>query len=219
MKSRKILLCLFILFLSINVYAANEKCEKDELSRLKKLASKVEFKYDYELNSDNKAVFTITATNLDSDLRVLIIEDYYSEKYKEFKNNDIHTNSLSGFSSGEKVEVTIRGYVPNRCSGEKLRVKTIRLPYYNYFYDEEFCRENSDFKYCKILLDNDISQNEYDMQMNRYLRVKEAKNEELKPRDVTDNSWIKILIIVISSIAVVTTIVIVLIKVRRKNSL
>ena len=199
MKKIRCLLFVLLVFLTMNVKAV-DKCEKDELARLKELAKKVEFDYDYKI-VDEHAVFSIKAVNLNSNLNVRIIEDYYGDKYKEFKDNSNHTATLDGFKSGERVVVTIKGFVPNWCSGTTVLTKTIKLPYYNYFYDEEKCKGNEDFKYCKLLIDNNISQKTFDTQYNLYIKNKSVNESKIIP---PSNTWR--LLIIIGSIIVILAI-------------
>ena len=217
MKKVKYLLLILLVFLAVNV-KAESKCEKTELTRLKELAKKVEFDYDYTLNNDQVS-FSITAVNLNSELKVMIVEDYYLDKYKEFKNSSTHTATLDGFKSGEKVVITTYAFVPNSCSGTTVSTKTIKLPYYNYFYSEEKCKGNEDFKYCKLLINNNVSQEEFNIQYELYLKAKEENNtQEVVP---PTNSW-RLLIIISSIILVLIVLVIitmVIVRRRKKNSL
>ena len=208
MKNIKYLLLIFILFISFNVNAINN-CDSKEYTRLKELAKKVEFDYDYKV-VDGYADFSIHAVNLNRDLLVLIINDYFSGDYREFKGDSEGT--LSGFNSGERVVVTIKGFVPNACSGVTVYTKTVKLPYYNRFYDEELCNGNEDFKYCKVLLDNNITQNDFTTQFDLYLKnktsevIEDNKQEENKNYELLYIIGGGLLIIVIISI-VVTAIV------------
>ena len=65
-----LLLFVMLLALTINVHAGT--CDKAELSRLKQLAQKLEFDYDYKV-VDGEAKFSIEVANLNIDLKVLII--------------------------------------------------------------------------------------------------------------------------------------------------
>lgn len=219
MRSLKYVVLAMLLALSMNVKAADSDCDKEENARLKELAQKVEFDYDYKL-ADDKAIFSINAVNLNEELKVLIIKDYLNDDYKEFKDNSTHKATMSGFESGEKVTITIKGYVPNWCSGKTMLTKTIRLPYYNYFYDEEKCKGNEDFKYCKQLIDSNISQSEFDKQFEAYLKNKEKKEEpiEIKPVE-TDYTLYYIIGGVVLAIIVIVVIVSSIIKRRKKNML
>ncbi len=214
----KCLLLVILLSLSINV-KADSNCDKKELSRLKELAKKVEFDYDYKLVGE-KAVFSITAVNLNSDLQVVILDgDEYSGKYKEFANNSEHKATLTNFYSGEKVKITIRAFVPNFCSYEKLTTKTISLPYYNYFYDEEKCQGNEEFKYCKLLIDSNITQTEFDRQFEIYLKNKNKQEDNPVVKE-EDNFGLYITIVaLVLAVIVVTLIIINVVKRRKKNKL
>lgn len=216
MKKVKYLILIILVLLSFNVKAAGE-CKKEEQARLKELAKKVEFDYDYKL-VDDKAVFSISAINLNSDLKVLIVEDYYALKYKEFKDNGNKKGTLDNFKSGEKVTVTIKGYVANWCSGKTVLTKTVKLPYYNYFYDAEKCKGNEDFKYCKQLIDSNITRESFDNQFAAYLKNKEAKQKE-EEQKAKDNTVIYIIIGVISGILAIGATTMIILNVRKKNSL
>lgn len=216
MRRIKYLLLVVLLMLTFNVKAVDDHCDKTELNRLKELARKVEFDYDYKL-VDNKAVFSITAINLNSDLEVLIIEDYFSLNYKEFKNNGTGKGTLNNFNPGEKVVVTIKGYVANFCSGKTVLTKTVKLPYYNYYYDAEKCNGNEDFKYCKQLIDSNITKESFDNEFALYLKNKEAKQEEEAKEK--DNKTIYIIIGIVSGILVVGAITMIIVNTRKKNAL
>jgi hypothetical protein len=184
---KKILMMLFaiIVIFTVNV-KAEDNCDPKELSRLKELAKKVEFDYDYEL-VNGQAVFSINAVNLNEDLKVLIIEDYYSEKYQEFKDSSTHTATIKNFKPGEKITVTIKAFVTNWCSGKTITTKLVKLPFYNYNYDETKCKGHEDFKYCKLLIDKDITKEEFDKQYENYLKKGEdtPKEEEKETKDYT----------------------------------
>ncbi len=217
MKKVGYLLFVLLLFLTINVNASSN-CDLKELARLKEIAKKVEFDYNYKLVND-KAVFSINAVNLNSEVRVLIIDDYYQDKYKEFKSNSNHTATLDNFEDGSKVSITMKAFVPNWCSGEILLTKIVKIPYYNYYYDETKCSGHEDFKYCKLLVDKKISQEEFDKQFETYLKNKD-KNEKPIDNEKSDNTTLYLIIAGVVLIIVLTTFVVMsVIKRRKKNSL
>ena len=213
----------YFLFVGLLIFAFNVKaddnCDKAEFNRLKELAKKVEFNYDYKLVNE-KAVFSITAVNLNEDLKVLIIEDYYNDKYQQFKDNSEHKATIDNFQPGEKVTVTIKGYVPNWCSGKTVATKNVKLPYYNYFYNAEKCKGNEEFKYCKLLIDTNISQKEFDRQLEQFIKNKEKnnKNDVVEDNDNNDE-LIKIIGIAVGVTIVLSVIIIYALKRRKKNML
>ena len=216
MKRIKYVLLILLVLLTINV-KAEENCEKSELTRLKELAKKVEFDYDYKL-IDDKANFSITAYNLNEDLKVMIIDDYYLDKYRLFDDNSNHKNTINNFESGEKVIITIKAFVPNWCSGETLLTKTIKLPYYNKFYNEEKCLGLEDFKYCKKLIDSDINETQFDEQYNEFLKTKVVEEEE---KIAKKSNWTLIIIIgsIVVALMILVGITMIIVRKRRRNSL
>ena len=216
MKKIKYVLLILLVLLTINV-KAEEKCEKNELTRLKELAKKVEFDYDYKL-IDDKANFSITAYNLNDELKVMIIDDYFLDKYRLFDDNSNHKNTIGNFESGEKVLITIKAFVPNWCSGETLLTKTIKLPYYNKFYSEEKCLGVEDFKYCNKLIDSNIDKSQFDEQYNEFLKSKVVEEEE---KVVKENNWTLIIIIgsIVVALMILVGITMIIVRKKRKYSL
>ncbi len=176
MKKIKYLILVMLVFFTINVKAA-DSCDTKELNRLKELAKKIEFDYDYTV-VDGNANFSIHAINLNEELKALIIKDYYNGDYREFIGNTEAT--LDGFTSGERIVITIKAFVPNACSGETVFTKTIKLPYYNIFYNEKDCTGFEDFKYCKPILNNNITQKEF---YDSYLAYRAEILEKLNKKD------------------------------------
>lgn len=216
MKNIKYLLLMLLLLLTMNVKADGPECKKEELTRLKELAKKVEFDYDYKLVND-KAVFSVSAINLNEDLKVLIVEDYLTLNYKQFKNDGTGKGTLNNFNPGEKIVVTIKGYVANWCSGKTVLTKTVKLPYYNYFYDAEKCRGNEDFKYCKQLIDSNITKESFDNGFALYLKNKESKSKE--EENEKDNTIVYIIIGVVSGILAIGAATMIIMNIKKKNSL
>ena len=221
-KLARIFLLLLISFISVNVYALRE-CNKNEKQRLRDLAEKVEFLYDYKLEDiveDGRKItfanFSITASNLNPDLKVTIMEDYFLDKYREFKDGDNSTATLDGFKTGEKVRITIYGFVPNACSGEEILKKTIKLPYYNSFSEDERCEEYPDFKYCSDLIDNSIKESIFNDEFKRFVSVK--TDDETIDIDKKNNSAV-IIGVLISIISLLVVIISYILRRRKKYSL
>ena len=218
MKNIKYLLLIIMALFAINVYA-DDTCDSNELARVKELAKKVEFDYSYVVNDDATINFSIEAVNLNRDLEVVIVEDYYNQKYREFKDNASHSNKLDGFRSGERVVITINAYVPNRCSGKTVLTKTIKLPYYNLFYDKKACEGYEEFKYCKELIDSNITEQSFYNQLNQYKREKNKTTPVAEKTGNNNNNLI--LILGLSAIAsiIITVVVLNVMKIRKKNRL
>lgn len=218
-------LLLMILSMGIIVKADDDTCTKEELTRLKELAKKVEINYDYvlkEAKQNGEVIkypdyFTLTATNLNSDLKVMIIENYYEGKYKEFTNGLATEATLKPFNEGEKVTVTIKAFVPNKCSGRTILSKVVKIPYYNRFSEEDICKEYPDFKYCSELTETTITLDKFNTEINKYINSLNVEEETEKP----NNSWTLLIIIggVIVGLGLIFVITLIVIRVRKKNSL
>lgn len=220
MKRIKCLLFLFLLLLTMNVNAKNDNlCEQTELKRVREIAKKVEFDYEYEL-VNGKAVFTINAINLNKELKVQIIDNEYSDDNREFKNAGNNRGSLKNFKEGERVVITITAFVPNWCSGEKVYTKVVKLPYYNYYYDEEKCKGYEEYKYCKQLIDTSITQEKFEKGLESYIENKNKKNKEIQEDD--NNKVNYIIIGAVSFVVAIGAAVLIIHNVKRikeKNTL
>lgn len=214
---KKILFGLMILFLlSFNVSALT--CDTKEYDRLLELAKYVEITTVPKM-SNNKVTYDITATNLNKDLKVLIIKNYYANDYKEFKYNKTKEATLTGFSDNQKVTVTVKGYVGNGCSGQTILTKVVNLPWYNTFSSSEECSEYPDFKYCTQFLNNKINKNTFDLEFNKYKG--NIKVEEVAFNKVTKYNYLTLAIMGLILIVIMTmpSIVKYIDKRRKENSL
>jgi len=228
MKRMSILFILMIFgFLNINVLAEEDifACTNDELSRIKEVAKKVEINYEYEFKEINQngetiryPVYSLVATNLSDEIKVLIIKNYLSGDYKEFKNGKETTASLNGFSEGEKVNITIKAFTPNKCSGKTVRSIVVKLPYYNNFSEEDICKVYPEFKYCSEFVDQTIQLDTFNQEIEKYIELQEV---EVNNDEVKEDNWTLLIIIgIIVAILFITLIIsMIVIKIRKKSEL
>jgi len=194
----------FLLVLNVMVVKAADlstTCTNEELERIKELAKKVEINYEYELKEINQngetvkyPVFSLVATNLNNDLKVVI-----SSKNKEFeKKSDSTTSKLSGFAEGDRVVVTIKAFVPNKCSGKTVLSKTIKIPYYNRFFENEKCKNYPEFKYCSEFTDTIINNNKFYDEFELYLaNLQKTNNVEISEKESNTLLILSFIIIII----------------------
>ena len=200
----KRVLCLFILLFAINVKAVDQdKCDKNELKRLKELASHMSFTYEFkEIETTNGRVdgsFDIIVDNIVSDLKPLIIHSWDLLEYDEFVPNSNGTGRLTGFLSGQKIKINVKAFVNNGCIAEDIMIKTVQLPYVNKFIGTKECNESPRFKLCRDKLTNvNVSQETFKIEYQKYLKEQELANPTL----VVDNSKIYIILAVIVAIPV-----------------
>ena len=223
MKKFKIIgILMMILMISFSVKAAEdelEACTVEKKNKLKEIANKLEFNYTYEIKGKDigkHPEFTITVTNLHKDLKVLIIRNFYSMDYDEFRNDGTGKGSIKGFSEGRTVTITVKAYTADDCSTDTVLTKIIKLPYYNYYYDEEFCKTNPNFKYCEEFTENKITQQQYLREKNKYL---ESQKTETPVIETNNNNTIYIIVGIVIGIIIISIITIYIIKRRKKYSL
>lgn len=191
MIKKVIIVCL--MFFAINV---NAKCDSNELARLKNLAQKVEFTYQHKLENKN-IYFDITASNLHEDIKVLIIDDYYMDDYREFKYSSNGMYKLSNFANDEKVVITFKAFVPNECSGQTVYTKTVDLPFYNIYKTRSECNSNPEFKYCQEFLDNYISESTFESEFKKYISGNEDVDNDIEPKEKEFNFRIIVYAVII----------------------
>ena len=216
MKYKK-LLFLIILFLCFNVNAIElPACTTEKMNNLKATADKIYFRYTYTMKN-SVPEFTIHASNLNKDLKALIIQDFYSMNYREFKNDGKGNGSLSGFYEGQNVTITIKAYTPDQCSTRTISTKQIKLPYYNHYYDETFCKENPNFIYCSEFIDINLTGEQYEKELEKYNKSKEV--EPIVVEEESNNKMILMIGIAVGVVLIITITTIYIIKRRKKNSL
>lgn len=212
----------FILFTNI-IVKADISCQSEELKRLKSLANNVEISYKENIKEEKvgdnifkDVSYSITAANLDKDIKVMIINDLMSDNYKEFKSNT-NMATLNGFKSGEKVTITILAFVSNGCSGKTLLTKNINLPYYNIFSEEDACKEYPEFKYCTTWIENSVSRETFENELTKYIDSIKSNNRTFEEEKIVFKPlYIIVIAIVLVFIAIV---VIVIIKKQKKKSI
>lgn len=194
--SKKIL-CLILLLFAINVKAVDkDECDKNELKRLKEIASKLVYTYEFDEEKDK---FSIIVDNITSEIRPLVIYSWDLLEYDEFKPNSSGTAKLTGFKPGSKVKITTKAYVNNACSAKDVATKTVTLPYINPFINTEECKKNPEFRYCIDKLTNvNISKKTFQDEYARYIKEKEKGT----PTTVINNTKIYIILAIIVAIPV-----------------
>ncbi len=210
MKKVKYLIPILIFFIVVNVKAI-DSCTTEEMNRLKELANNVKFKTDYEINpieiinDDGKKIIN----DVNVSYKIKIINDNENLKYfyklssqkekKQVSSNDLANMS---FPDGEKLEISIYSYTINLCTNELLKTESIDLPTYNIYYylNQDKCKNNPDFKYCKEFMNVELSPDEIEKQFDKYL---EEKNIIQASNFLKEN----IIYILIGVIAIITSLI------------
>lgn len=178
-------------FCYMNVYAA-DACESSELSRLRKLAEKVEFDYSYEIkeieNDDNLLVrfaeYNLNVVNLNSEIQVYVT-DTKSNITKMVKASNGNSGSVGTFFDGDTLEIKIQAYTRNACSGKTIITKKIKLPYYNVFSTYNICQNDDFCGICSEFLDHEYSVEEFKKDVDKCYAT---RNHELIDNITKNNS-------------------------------
>ena len=169
MKKILFLTLLFLVFLPNSVKG---ECSDSEEIRLQKLARNINASYVYNESNDT---FTLTLTNLTSDITILEIDNM-----RKFKTTGDLTfkNLLSG-------KHTYIMYPSNtECGAEELTTKYVMLPYYNQFYNSDECKGIKNYSYCNKWLNNSMS---YDIWHKKVTEYKVKHQEEKKETRKTNS--------------------------------
>lgn len=164
MKTKYLIVAILSIFLFISPTKA-EQCDSDDIARLKNLAEHVDVSYTimnaftvtyYEEEPITyKDRYKIQLLNLTNEIYGLIKEGNYQ------RNFTAENPVLEQVSPGS-IEITI--YSSN-C-GKKLKTINLLLPYYNYNYNEEECK-NLDIEVCKEWTLNYISRDKYQREIEK----------------------------------------------------
>lgn len=199
----KRIILVLLLLVSINVKAA-DGCDRVELNRLKAVAKKITYSYDFREQVDQNddvvgGTFDIILDNISSEVKPMIIYSWIGMSFDEFvrdENGTANSNVFKpeGYLPGESVKITVKAYVDNDCIAKDLVIKTIRLPYFNYYVNSKECKTYPAFKLCKNRLTNTkITDRQFNAELNKYI---EYNKENPMVMDV-DNTILYIILGVI----------------------
>ena len=133
-----VLLCTFLSPLVIKA-----QCTDQRMAELNKIASNVQISYNYEMVDGYTPNFRLDISNLTGDIYAGYSPYGISERII-----NVDTENLEVLSSGS-YNINIYSN-DSECRGQLLLVKSVSIPTFNNYayYDE--CKNNSNFKYCKL---------------------------------------------------------------------
>ena len=134
---RKYIKIMFAILSFCPFFISAKECDWAAISDKKSLVKNIDWSYEYYLIKD-KMYFDITATNVYEDLYV--VDKNSGKKYtqSEFKIEKVADNQKLKFEIYSK-----------NCNNEVVGTKEISLPSYNKYYGTEYCKDISEFTYCK----------------------------------------------------------------------
>lgn len=170
---KKILFVIIILFLMPSFVFAKSKtsCNYTLVSNLKKLVSNVNMTYSYRI-SDGSVYYDITFTNIQPDLY------FYDKIYDRYYSYDDTNNGVITLSEYYPGNVSFTFYSRHsECNDEKLSVKSVSLPYYNRYYDDDLCDGIEDYNLCQRWINYNGTYTYFKEQVQNYRYSLISKND------------------------------------------
>ena len=189
--------CMFIL-----PYVSFAKCDNQRKSELIKIAKNVQFGYSYYLDEQSNPVFHANISNCTSDI---VVEDEYG--------NFVDDNSINNivYNSGKNVIFTIYSNDSN-CYGEKLIKKSVSFPNYNPLSKMKECADYSNFKYCSLWLNYNVTEDEFYRELDNYKKGSIHSEQE---SSVEEGSKVPLLFGIAIGVAITVLVVFIIIRKRK----
>lgn len=173
MKTIIVLIISFIFFIPLKVEAVF--CDYSELSKLKSLASNINYSYSY-VELDNDVTFSIEFLNLKEEL---ILQDISNNKLYNIQEESLVIN---GYESGKSYSFVISTN-ETECTNKQLSTFTVTLPSYNKYYNEQICIDNPEISLCGKWIKVTGDRNDFVKTVNSFIKtsdVEENPNTEIE---------------------------------------
>lgn len=195
MKSK---ILVFLLFGGLLIpFNAEAECDYQRKAELMKMANNVRMSYSYELNEENRPVFTTHLTNISSDIYVI---DMFGNEYRD--------------SEASLPETVARAHIYSNdvnCP-KKLLSLTINLPVYNTYSELPECAHNFN-TLCNMWLDtSSYSEEEFKKAVTNNVS---SSSEEINSE--SDNDYNYSYLYIVCGVAIIVFSVIIVLFLRRKK--
>ncbi len=158
MKGRY-LVYILLSFSCLFPFSVNAECDYQRKAELSRIASNVQFSYNYDENNN----FTVNITNLTDDIYIKY-EDY-ATLYDQFIRGGNEAQLV--IPSGATVKFSIYS-ADNSCPDTFILEKYVSTPKYNSYSESEECKRNPEFKYCQKWMDTTVTQTKFDTELAEY---------------------------------------------------
>lgn len=164
---KKIFVILLLIPVTVVGRAINPLCNQGE--KLKLRNDTYNFSYGIEkYREDDSILYKITILNIKDNIVVEYLNNMYS-----YSNNVI-----IGIKPGTTVTLRLLANPDGICDGYFIGNKMLNIPYYNKYKDNELCIGNEEYFLCKENINTNISEEEFNRQINSYINSKNNKVEE-----------------------------------------
>lgn len=173
MRNIKFLMLLFgfFVFIVLPFKAEAIECSIEQINRFKKWANNVELKYSYMeegleyLNEDEEIevarnMFSITANNLIPGL-ILMDETHFNIFAYDSSLPNSSSIAHEGYRGGEKYSFAFYINMPGPCHEKLIMKKTIEIPKYNFYSENDLCKGVEEFQLCQKWYQGNIPSLDY----------------------------------------------------------
>lgn len=157
-----------IVWMILGAIQVQAECSYERTAELSRIASNVQFSYNYEMNENGNPEFTVIVSNLTNDIYI---------------KDDMTAELISGtgevtisYPNGSSIQFKIYSNDSN-CYGEKILTQYVNLPYYNYFSNNDECQNYPNFTYCQMWLNTDITIETFDESLEEYKNELQSDDE------------------------------------------
>jgi len=174
---------LLLALLRVDVHALDKECTQAEQVRLRGLASATQISYEfYEDKVENTYGFKVTISGFSPDFYIYNEENGTAFRYR---GNSVVTNMA--FAPGKTYQLPFRASDSGICNGYLILNKSISLPFYNEYYDDQLCVGHEEYELCKKFTYLTIpSYSEFQKRVKQYINnLKEEKPGEEIPETPT----------------------------------
>lgn len=207
----KKLLLLFILLIVPTIEVHGYYCDYQDVARYKKIASNINYSYEYEEIGGN-VVFHVTLVNLDSSLYLV---DSKGNNYN-YTSNELVVDA----SSGENLIFYV--YPTDEfCTDKYIYSIRIQLPTYNKYYNDPICVGIENYTLCNKWSTHNLSYEKFTQNIIEYKKSLEEKPIAVEEEEKGIIDYIIEFLInyyyIVLIVALVPTIVIVRIRSKQDN--
>lgn len=155
-----------IICMCITPLITHAECDYQRLAELSRIASNVQFNYNYDLSQGLS--FTLYVTNLTNDIYAV---DAYGNRFSGAGEKSLVYSSadVTGFQNGDQVAFKFYSN-DNNCKDEEIVTKYVNFPTYNPYSRFDICRQYPNFKYCQMWIDTSyLTYEEFEQELNASL--------------------------------------------------
>ena len=178
---------IFIVFLLLVLipFKVDAECSEDEKIRLSKLANNITTSVEYY---EENNTFALTFLNLTGEF--FIVDDNTDLNYQS--DFELIIDNLQSGNYKYKI------YDTNGCFENEVLTKTIKIPYYNKYYNYKECNDFHEYSYCSKWLQSNISYDAWKSKVDTY------KKEEIieEPDEESDKTPIDNIVEILVSLYV-----------------